>query len=126
MHKLVVAVCLAFASTALACSPKGYAANGAVKLPAGMALTCQGKLVDDARDVVKSAQWVEVVTGPYTTKSAQLMGELLNRLEQAGYARQSVKKGKGDIVFKYTKQDREIDALIVPSTARAYMVMIGK
>ncbi|AHX26529.1 hypothetical protein, precursor [Deinococcus deserti VCD115] len=116
---------LSIASAACPTKP-GYAANGLVKLPPGVNVTCEGAVYREYRSMVSGESWGEVLYVPRTSKGAASLTRVVKMITAKGYKEISRKKTDQMLIIRFRKNDAVLTSMRSEDREAMYMVLTGK
>lgn len=128
MKKALGMFAVALLSIASAACPgkPGYAANGLVKLPAGVNVTCEGAVYREFKSMVTGEKWGEVLYVPRTSQGAASLGKVIKMIEAKGYKEISRKKTDEMLIIRFRKNDVVLTSIRSEDREAMYMVLTGK
>ncbi|MFD1731048.1 hypothetical protein ACFSC4_08150 [Deinococcus malanensis] len=116
---------LSMASAACPAKP-GYAANGLVKLPAGVNLTCEGAVYREFKSLVTGEGWGEVLYVPRTSQGAASLTKIVKMITAKGYKEISRKKTEQMLIIRFKKNNVVLTSIRSEDREAMYMVLTGK
>lgn len=128
MKKGLMLFALALASSAAAACPAkpGYAANGLVRLPTVVKITCKGSLYEEFKSMTPSAKWLEVLYVPLSKQGANGLATVLQNIQANGYKEIYKKKTDKALIYQYQKGNKIIVSMTGQDAAAMYMILSGK